>query len=185
MRYAQGDGYELMLVNVNESAHFVAGPGLLIVLSGHVRVGDHVVQHGSGAEFDEPVWIHKIFGSFALAIETLDSPLETVIGSSVRVEPVIRHDKPWGYENEVQTTRKTIQLKELYVGEGHSTSKQYHEHKDEVILFMDGPPEPWLIPPKKVHRVIGTAGPRHYVEASTYFPDDVVRLADQYGRMNG
>lgn len=109
---------------------------------------------------------------------------------------------PWGSVGELSLSGWNFTVKHLQVFDGHRTSLQVHEHKDEVIILIG--PEPQdagfieignvgselqradpdagtvHIPPGRVHRV---TGPLEYLEISTYDGNtDTVRLADDYGR---
>lgn len=122
-----------------------------------------------------------------------------MLGTSGEVDRVV---KPWGEEHGLSATGACFTVKFLRVYSGQRTSLQVHEHKHEVI-FLIGPDDPsdhgfietgnigeelvthdmsastYYIPPGIVHRV---TGPLEYIEVSTYNPDDVTRLADDYGR---
>jgi mannose-6-phosphate isomerase-like protein (cupin superfamily) len=113
------------------------------------------------------------------------------------------HQKPWGTEQELSLPVLNFTVKRLVVRSNARTSLQVHESKDEVIIILgpDDPPEiqergfvelavlggeltvvdlPVIhVPPSVTHRV---TGPLEYLEISTYHPDDVIRLADDYGR---
>lgn len=178
MRYARGDGYDLLLFDELWPKDLYVGPGLVIRLSGFVVVNDETLLGGQCAELFGRVRVYGD-GRFAVAVDTRE-PLGNESGNA-EVHDWVRHEKPWGYELEVPTARKTIQLKYIRVEDGHQTSLQYHVHKDECVLYMD---EPALLSPK--HVAPGTyhreSGPRSYVEASTYYPNDVIRIEDDYGR---
>lgn len=103
---------------------------------------------------------------------------------------VRRVDKPWGYEVIVETDEFLI--KHITINEGHRTSLQYHEVKDEVIIPYEGDGRievaartirpgdgPVRVTPGTVHR---TFGPLVLLEVTTPHDDDVVRLEDSYGR---
>lgn len=116
------------------------------------------------------------------------------------VSPVHRVEKPWGHEDHFALVDGKYCGKALHVTEGHALSLQFHEHKDETIsvqsgrlLFEVGHHEDELdrfelLPGESVHL---RPGVRHrmtalvdtiVLEASTTELDDVVRLADRYGR---
>lgn len=102
--------------------------------------------------------------------------------------------KPWGRETWWAVTRRYVG-KVIEVAAGHSLSLQYHERKLETMLFLEGsgtlqldgralPIEPGLcvtIQPGTVHRVEAAAR-TVFVEVSSPEVEDVVRLADAYGR---
>lgn len=104
---------------------------------------------------------------------------------------LIFETKPWGVMHEVHVPRRDLLIKQITVNAGHQTSKQFHQEKDELIIILGGSghvlinDEPHYAPPLirilpgTVHRVVG---PLTYLELSTYHPNDVVRLEDDYGR---
>jgi mannose-6-phosphate isomerase-like protein (cupin superfamily) len=176
MRCVQGDGYELLYFPDLWCQRMRVGPGLFMPFNNGFTLNGVEVPCGSGAEFSGPVVIHGT-GACALALES--DPVETDEPADIAVNELLVHDKHWGWEHEVVTTRQRLQLKQLMVHSGHRTSLQYHNHKDECVIWLVGPSEPVHIPPGTRHRVEGY---RLYVEASTYHPNDVVRVEDDYGR---
>jgi mannose-6-phosphate isomerase len=110
-----------------------------------------------------------------------------------------RVSKPWGYELWfAHTDRYAGKL--LYVNAGHRLSIQYHEHKDETSYLLSGrvllsqgsssdqlsdreigPGAVWRNEPWIVHTIQALEN-AVVVEVSTPELDDVVRLADRYGR---
>ena len=116
------------------------------------------------------------------------------------VRPVRIVPKPWGHELIFADVPGAFTGKELHVRAGQSLSMQYHEHKEEVlavregrILLEIGPSLEQLdrlelttgdsvrIAPGTIHRT-NAIEDSVLLEASTHFPDDVVRLNDLYGR---
>ena len=113
-----------------------------------------------------------------------------------------RVDKPWGHELIWAHTDRYVG-KILHVKAGHALSLQYHERKDETIhllrgelRFFAGPSveELKLVPLREgesFHVTVGTVHRMEAVtdvdilEASTPDLDDVVRLEDRYGRVQG
>jgi len=113
---------------------------------------------------------------------------------------VRRIDKPWGYELIWAATDRYLG-KLLHVKAGHSLSLQFHREKDESWLVQAGrarielgeagqavlaeevvgPGAAFHYPAGTVHRVTALEDTT-ILEVSTPFPDDVVRLADAYGR---
>lgn len=111
-----------------------------------------------------------------------------------------RVDKPWGYELWfAHTDRYAGKL--LHVDAGGRLSVQYHEAKDETSYLLSGrlqlsrgasgdalevtelgPGEVWRNEPGVVHTVAALED-SVIVEVSTPELDDVVRLADEYGRV--
>lgn len=110
-----------------------------------------------------------------------------------------RVEKPWGHELWfARTDRYAGKL--LHVKRGHSLSLQYHEAKDETSYLLSGrmllsrgesadslvestleAGAVWRNGPRVVHTVQALED-SVIVEVSTPELDDVVRLADDYGR---
>ncbi len=117
-----------------------------------------------------------------------------------RARTAPRHvDKPWGWELIWAETSDYVG-KLLFVRAGQSLSLQYHEVKDEAWLVRDGraalelgevdgpletveigPGDAFHYTPGTVHRVTALEDTL-IVEVSTPHLDDVVRIADAYGR---
>lgn len=109
--------------------------------------------------------------------------------------------KPWGEERWLAHTDRYAG-KILVLKKGHRLSLQYHERKHEV-QYVDsgrikytlgsvdrpgeyrevivGPGTTVLLPPGAIHRMEALEDSRFF-EVSTPELDDVVRLADDYGR---
>jgi mannose-6-phosphate isomerase len=107
--------------------------------------------------------------------------------------------KPWGHELWFAHTEHYAG-KLLHVNAGHRLSVQYHDEKDETSYLLSGrlllsqgeganrldvseigPGEAWRNEPRVVH-TIEALEDSVVVEVSTPELDDVVRLADRYGR---
>lgn len=111
-------------------------------------------------------------------------------------EPATAHcvDKPWGRELWWAVTDHSVG-KLLEVRAGHSLSLQYHEQKHETMFFQTGsgqlllgetwhevgPGSVFTIAPGTVHQLVATTD-LTLMEVSTPHLQDVVRLADRYGR---
>ena len=113
---------------------------------------------------------------------------------------VSRVEKPWGYELIWALTDDYIG-KLLHVRAGHSLSLQFHREKDEAWFVQEGrarielgdvgqavlaeevvgPGAAFHYTPGTVHRVTALEDTT-ILEVSTAHLDDVVRLADAYGR---
>lgn len=107
----------------------------------------------------------------------------------VRVVP-----KPWGREDWLVVGER-IAMKRLVVHAGQRFSLQFHERKEEAWLFVRGrarvtlgdrvveatPGTVVYVRPGTVHRVEGLEE-SEFIEVSTPELDDVVRLADDFGR---
>ncbi|MFQ5669914.1 MAG: cupin domain-containing protein [Acidobacteriota bacterium] len=111
-----------------------------------------------------------------------------------------RHvDKPWGHE-EIWAETPSYVGKILVVRAGHRLSLQYHRVKEETIYVESGlvrclsgedgqeleetilrPGDVLHIPPGLRHRFEALKDARLF-EVSTPHLDDVVRLADDFGR---
>ena len=110
-----------------------------------------------------------------------------------------RVEKPWGHELIWAETEHYVG-KILHIKQGESLSLQYHVQKDETIMVLSGqiefehyqenepptktilkPREPFHITPRLRHRMVALMD-SDIVEVSTTELDDVVRLADNYGR---
>ena len=112
-------------------------------------------------------------------------------------------DKPWGWEKLWAHTDKYVG-KFLYIKEGRQLSRQYHEHKEETIYILKGtlileigqgkdmitkelsPGSTYHIPPGTIHRFCAPKDrmPVELVEVSTPEIDDVVRIEDDYDRVD-
>jgi len=111
-----------------------------------------------------------------------------------------RVDKPWGYEL-IWAVTDIYVGKVLFVKAGESLSLQYHEQKDESWLIQSGRARIELGnvgEDELVEEIVGPGAAFHYrpgtvhritavedttiLEVSTPHLDDVVRLADSYGR---
>jgi mannose-6-phosphate isomerase-like protein (cupin superfamily) len=111
-----------------------------------------------------------------------------------------RVDKPWGYEL-IWAVTDIYVGKVLFVKAGESLSLQYHEQKDESWLIQSGKAKIELGAVGEealAEEVVGPGAAFHYtpgtmhritavddttiLEVSTPHLDDVVRLADSYGR---
>jgi len=113
----------------------------------------------------------------------------------------VKHiDKPWGYERHLEINDDYV-VKELFMKEGNSCSLQYHEKKHETFYVLKGKlkfyvgvdkdslgemelnvGEHYTIEPLVVHRMEAIVDSL-YLESSTNFLDDVIRLEDKYGRI--
>jgi mannose-6-phosphate isomerase len=114
---------------------------------------------------------------------------------------MIHTNKPWGYEELLEHNEHYV-VKRLFMKEGHCCSLQYHKKKHETIYVLSGTlkviygdsednlhdyflgaGDVVVIIPFKVHRMCGETDCL-YLESSTAQLDDVVRLQDDYGRVN-
>ncbi|MDP2606372.1 MAG: cupin domain-containing protein [Deltaproteobacteria bacterium] len=110
-------------------------------------------------------------------------------------------EKPWGYELIWAHTDRYVG-KVLHIKKGESLSYQYHRVKDETIRLLSGsmdmdiesdgvksrinlkPGECLHVVPGMKHRMIAVED-CDVLEVSTPELDDVVRLEDRYGRVEG
>ena len=110
--------------------------------------------------------------------------------------------KPWGWEEIWADIPGKYLGKTINIDMKQRLSLQYHEKKEETIYVMRGvlvlyiknrftdnikkidlgPGQCYHIPPKTIHRFSAEKGDVVLAEVSTYFPDDVVRLEDDYDR---
>ncbi len=114
-------------------------------------------------------------------------------------QDVTRVEKPWGYELHWAVTERYVG-KVLHVNAGQALSLQYHNRKEETILLWSGrllfeiqegdrlvrrelkPGDRVHVTPKTVHRMTAIDDCDIF-EVSTPEIDDVVRLEDNYGRV--
>ena len=107
-------------------------------------------------------------------------------------------EKPWGYELLFAHTDKYAG-KIMFVKKGHRPSLQYHEKKDETMYIFEGKllleierdgqmtkseaskGSCFRVPPLTKHRITAIEDTLIF-EVSTPELEDVVRLADDYGR---
>lgn len=113
-----------------------------------------------------------------------------------------RVDKPWGHELIWARTDRYVG-KLLKVNAGESLSLQYHERKDETLHLLEGEirflygrsretvapltlraGDSIHVPPGTIHRMEAVTD-AVFLEVSTPELDDVVRLEDRYGRVEG
>ena len=112
-------------------------------------------------------------------------------------------EKPWGYEIVWAKTDKYVG-KLLFIKGGHRLSKQYHEKKEETIYVMTGHlileigsgkdmvtkhlerGDTYHIEPGVIHRFCAPEDRDtvQLMEVSTPELDDVVRLEDDYNRLD-
>jgi mannose-6-phosphate isomerase len=114
-------------------------------------------------------------------------------------QPVRRVEKPWGFEIWFAVT-PSYAGKILHINQGEELSLQYHERKDEAITVLSGELELELgwdasqlrthrlspgdcqhITPHMIHRMRARTTVE-ICEVSTPELEDVVRIADRYGR---
>ena len=122
-----------------------------------------------------------------------------------------RIEKPWGYEEIWGNVPGKYLGKTLHINMKNRLSLQYHEKKEETIYVLRGiltliiekrevfdnrmpnekltkikyklgPGEYYHIEPGVVHRFCAEGGDVVIAEVSTHFPNDVVRLEDDYNR---
>ena len=112
-------------------------------------------------------------------------------------------EKPWGHEEIwAQTARYAGKI--LFIKDGHRLSRQYHNVKEETIMVLDGlltceegprqegdeihghlmgPGQGFHVSPGTIHRFCAENGDVRLVEVSTSEIQDVVRLEDDYRRI--
>ena len=110
----------------------------------------------------------------------------------------IKIEKPWGHEIIWSDSSKYLG-KLIYIKEDESLSFQYHNYKEETIYILNGElrlvvgdekkelilknGDSFKINPKIKHMFSSFNGEVTLIEVSSYFPDDVVRIEDKYGRL--
>lgn len=118
-----------------------------------------------------------------------------------QVIKTVKIDKPWGHEIIWADNREAGYIsKILFIEAGKKTSKQFHKLKEETISVLSGTlkliilkdnneyiyflkrGESFNIKPNLVHRFYAEYSDVELLETSTYYPEDVVRLEDEYGR---
>ena len=129
------------------------------------------------------------------------APMPRVAAAEISTAP--RTAKPWGHEVIFAAGEHGYVGKVISVDQGQALSLQLHEEKDETISIVSGEAivehgpsvdlllsrsmqagETIHIPPGVLHRITAVTDVT-FVEASTAAPgwrEDVVRLADRYGR---
>lgn len=110
--------------------------------------------------------------------------------------------KPWGHEVILNETDLYV-VKQIYVKKDCRLSQQYHKNKTETMIAISGgaflelydingktmwyrymePYRPYFIPPYCTHRLMAKHSDAVVLEVSTPELDDVVRTADDYGRV--
>lgn len=110
-------------------------------------------------------------------------------------------NKPWGKEEIWGNIPGKYLGKTLHIDMKNRLSLQRHLKKEEtiyvirgvltleienilgkIVTYKLGPGESYHIPPMTVHRFSAGKGDVVLAEVSTYFPDDVERLEDDYDR---
>ena len=120
-------------------------------------------------------------------------------------------DKPWGSEIWWAHAEGRYMGKTLYIKEGHRLSLQLHEKKDETIYVLQGrlkliygnfpkyndllltveeglkeiyleAGESFRVEPYTIHRFCAESQDVVLLEVSTDYPNDVVRMQDDYSR---
>ncbi len=113
-------------------------------------------------------------------------------------------EKPWGHEEIwAQTSRYAGKI--LFIKQGHRLSRQYHNVKEETIMVLEGtliceegPAEVgaavsrhimregdiFHVSPGTIHRFCAEESDVRLVEVSTAEISDVVRLEDDYRRID-
>lgn len=116
------------------------------------------------------------------------------------MKDIIYIEKPWGYEKHLEINENYV-VKELFMKKDNSCSLQFHEYKHETFYVLSGllkfyigtdvnklevlflnPGQHYTIHPGIIHRMEAVLDSL-YLESSTNFLDDVIRLEDKYGRV--
>ena len=117
----------------------------------------------------------------------------------VKNEYQTKIEKPWGYEEILQST-STLLVKKLFIRAGETTSLHYHKQRTEFLIAVEGkgavsfggsivPLEAWAYPsnfvvvePNVLHRIFADTD-LTVIEVSNYVMNDVIRVEDRYGRV--
>ena len=113
-------------------------------------------------------------------------------------------EKPWGHEEIwAQTSRYAGKI--LFIKKGHRLSRQYHRVKEETIMVQEGvlnceegpradgesvirhtllPGDVFHVRPGTIHRFCAEETDVRLIEVSTAEIQDVVRLEDDYRRID-
>jgi mannose-6-phosphate isomerase len=112
-------------------------------------------------------------------------------------------EKPWGYEQIIQKNDKYV-MKQIHIEPGKRLSLQYHENKTETILCISDEAIVWTkrsvedtetkkvtlkygeafhVQQGQIHRFAAGFKSVDLIEVSTPELDDVVRLEDDYNRI--
>lgn len=129
-----------------------------------------------------------------MLLKELDMKLSDILKN---LNNKIKIEKPWGHEIIWSDSFEYIG-KIIYIKNDSSLSFQFHENKEETIYVLNGtltlvigeekeeltlnPGDSFKIPPLLKHRFSSKNGEVTLIEVSSYFPNDVVRLEDKYGR---
>ena len=106
--------------------------------------------------------------------------------------------KPWGKEIWFAYNNKKYVGKLIIIKKGHRLSKQYHKRKHETLYTDHGryimefknrkrivrQGETIVLPPGRIHRRYAKFCDVRLIEVSTPELTDVVRIEDDYGRIN-
>lgn len=116
------------------------------------------------------------------------------------MKQITKIEKPWGWEKWIEVNPNYV-VKELFMKANNCCSLQYHEKKHESFYVLNGQikfevgkdkdnleeiilntGDFYTIEPLIVHRMSAIVDSL-YLESSTNFLDDVIRLDDKYGRI--
>ena len=115
-------------------------------------------------------------------------------------------DKPWGREVWWAHAKGKYMGKILEIKKGSRLSLQYHNYKDETIYVLKGvlklvysdnskqgeirerdmeEGDAFRVRPMTLHRFCADYGDVTLLEVSTDYPEDVIRVEDDFGRFLG
>lgn len=176
--------------------------------------GGETLSEGDSAQIElRPIEVTAIKAPIVLLIAGIqNSPLQTSSLIITRGSAQYLVNKPWGHERWLNGQHPGYCLKEVMIRQGHRTSLQYHNFKEETnVLFFgtakliykhDAAVPNNLVEPKHLsslalsavsvihmkppilHRLEATTDIILY-EVSTPFLDDVIRVQDDRKRENG
>lgn len=121
----------------------------------------------------------------------------------VNHQPVISWETPWGKQVQIEKNDKYT-VKILHINEGESLSQQFHYVKIETMYVLEGngfmnlinpdtkievelllkPGDFLTIHPLTIHRLRARTSMK-VLEASAGEESDIVRIRDEYGRVDG
>jgi mannose-6-phosphate isomerase len=162
---------------------------------------------------DVKIDLSVIGGSIKILIAGTVAPSSVKSGLyHTKFKDLYKVDKPWGHELWINGQHDCYALKEIFIKEGTRTSLQYHNFKQETNVLFDGlaklhfksdssitndaiseidvnniqisPISSIDIKPKILHRLEAVTDILLY-ETSTPHLDDVIRVMDDKGRING
>jgi mannose-6-phosphate isomerase-like protein (cupin superfamily) len=110
---------------------------------------------------------------------------------------VVIDEKPWGYECVIDTN--DFLLKFIHIDAGHRTALHYHDEKEEMNIIVNRDASDGFIVDENGAMIFGeedgrivhiqpgmthrACGELDMIELTSHHPDDITRIADDYGRV--